>query len=691
MVRNCKLYWSVVFLTLVVFALGCMPRADTGFVYKEDNKQFSYAEDIITKQFKSSDEFKSFLKYHQNRLYTTHWLIPTGTVRVMGASEEGDALKAGSTADIEFSPTNNQVIGVDEADILKSDGNYIYTISYNKVFIIKAYPGSDAEIVATIDYKDNKPMGIFVNKNRLAVFGNFYNVEFFKKINFKPIQGMTFFDVYDISDKSNPKLKSKYKFEGNYFNARMKDNYVYLIVRSQPYYRPEFPTPIIVDGIKKSSIPIQEVYYYNIPYRNPQLVSIHSINIAKPMIIDSKTVAVEWSQNIYVSKNNIYITYTETINEYEIMQDIMKELLDSYITSADRELIKKIKETDSDILTEDEKESKIMSIYMSYFNYLSQEEQSELEDKAEDMLEKELSKYNYLEFTVINKIGIDKGKITVGNNGRVPGHIINQFSLDEKDGVLRIATTVSQRWHPYKKQMSESTNNVYALNGNMRIVGKLEGLAKGERIYSTRFIGDKLYMVTFKQVDPFFVIDLSNPRNIKELGKLKIAGFSRYLHPYDENTLIGIGHDTTARGRIKGLKISLFDISDFEHPKEIARFVTDERYAQSTALYEHKAFLFSKEKELMVIPAYSYDYRSRKGYNGAFVFRVTRNKIELRGLIDHSMSEKNFYGPAVERSLWIEDLLYTKSQGLLRINKIDDLSSVKNITLISNSYNIPVY
>jgi len=639
MVRNCKLYWSVVFLTLVVFALGCMPRADTGFVYKEDNKQFSYAEDIITKQFKSSDEFKSFLKYHQNRLYTTHWLIPTGTVRVMGASEEGDALKAGSTADIEFSPTNNQVIGVDEADILKSDGNYIYTISYNKVFIIKAYPGSDAEIVATIDYKDNKPMGIFVNKNRLAVFGNFYNVEFFKKINFKPIQGMTFFDVYDISDKSNPKLKSKYKFEGNYFNARMKDNYVYLIVRSQPYYRPEFPTPIIVDGIKKSSIPIQEV----------------------------------------------------SINEYEIMQDIMKELLDSYITSADRELIKKIKETDSDILTEDEKESKIMSIYMSYFNYLSQEEQSELEDKAEDMLEKELSKYNYLEFTVINKIGIDKGKITVGNNGRVPGHIINQFSLDEKDGVLRIATTVSQRWHPYKKQMSESTNNVYALNGNMRIVGKLEGLAKGERIYSTRFIGDKLYMVTFKQVDPFFVIDLSNPRNIKELGKLKIAGFSRYLHPYDENTLIGIGHDTTARGRIKGLKISLFDISDFEHPKEIARFVTDERYAQSTALYEHKAFLFSKEKELMVIPAYSYDYRSRKGYNGAFVFRVTRNKIELRGLIDHSMSEKNFYGPAVERSLWIEDLLYTKSQGLLRINKIDDLSSVKNITLISNSYNIPVY
>ena len=103
-------------------------------------------------------------------------------------------------------------------------------------------------------------------------------------------------------------------------------------------------------------------------------------------------------------------------------------------------------------------------------------------------------------------------------------------------------------------------------------------------------------MVTFEQVDPFFVIDLSNPKKIKELGKLKIPGFSRYLHPYDKNTIIGIGKDATETGRTKGLKISLFDVSDVENPEEIAKYVSESRYADSTALYEHKAFLFSKEK-----------------------------------------------------------------------------------------------
>jgi inhibitor of cysteine peptidase len=251
---------------------------------------------------------------------------------------------------------------------------------------------------------------------------------------------------------------------------------------------------------------------------------------------------------------------------------------------------------------------------------------------------------------------------------------------------------VNARWSTVEKERTESTNNVYALDGNLNIIGELEGLAEGESIYSTRFMGDRLYMVTFRQVDPFFVIDLSNPRAIKSLGELKIPGFSRYLHPYDEDVIIGIGRDASATGRTQGLKISLFDVHDVSNPKEIASFVTDDRYAQSTAEYEHKAFLFSKEKNLLVIPAYSYDYTYRNGgstgYNGAFVFHITEDDIELRGLIDHSMargSSSYYYGSLVERSLWIDDLLYTKSPTLLRINRIDDLSSVKNVELTQST------
>ena len=216
----------------------------------------------------------------------------------------------------------------------------------------------------------------------------------------------------------------------------------------------------------------------------------------------------------------------------------------------------------------------------------------------------------------------------------------------------------------------------------MEVLDHLKDLAEGERIYSTRFMGDRLYMVTFRQVDPFFVIDLSNPNNIEALGELKIPGFSRYLHPYDENTIIGIGRDATDMGTQQGLKISLFDVSDPANPKEIAKFEAEGRYSSSIAEYEHKAFLFSKQKNLLVIPAYSYDYQSSDSYNGAMVFHITKNDIELRGLIDHTGKEGNRYSPSVERSLYIEDLLYTKSPNLLRINDLEnDLDGVKNIYL----------
>jgi len=214
--------------------------------------------------------------------------------------------------------------------------------------------------------------------------------------------------------------------------------------------------------------------------------------------------------------------------------------------------------------------------------------------------------------------------------------------------------------------------------------GRKTDLAEGERIYSTRFVGDRLYMVTFRQIDPFFVIDLSNPEKPESLGELKIPGFSRYLHPYDEDHIIGIGRDATDMGRTQGLKISLFDVSAVENPKEVAKFVADEKYAQSTAEYEHKAFLFSKEKNLLVIPAYSYNYREEgETYNGALVFNINTEEIELRGLIDHSGSlDSNYYYRAgVERSLYIEDMLYTKSPNLIRINALDDLEGVKNIEL----------
>jgi len=231
-----------------------------------------------------------------------------------------------------------------------------------------------------------------------------------------------------------------------------------------------------------------------------------------------------------------------------------------------------------------------------------------------------------------------------------------------------------------KKDLLQQT--MFTLNEKMEIIGKLEGLAPTESIFSARYAGNRLYLVTFEQIDPFFVIDLEDPENPKDLGELKITGYSRYLHPYDENTIIGLGREGTETGRIQGLKISLFDVSDISNPTEIVTYVSEDTTSSSGAEWEHKAFLFSKEKDLLVIPTQNYDWRNpENNYAGALVFKINKQEITPRGLIIHEQGTQYNYGQGVERSLYIENELYTKSPNLLRINNLETLESTKNITL----------
>ncbi len=690
----------VVALILLFLVAGCQTIPVTPVIGTYTPIEvFEPDKELSASNFKSVVEFNDFVKRNAEARDYESYGMPGAGVRTMDmimetavAPQAAGAEKGVEVSD--YSETNIQVAGVDEADIRKTDGNYIYPISGKTVFIIKAYPGEDAEIVSALKF-DNKPLSLFVNEDYMAVFGNYHDLDFFKEIDFTPRQGMTFFNIYDISDREEPELVKEYKFEGNYFQARMINDYVYFITTTRPEYRKIYPTPVIIEDSVVRPIPVRDIFYYPIPYQSAQFANIHAIEITDPdEDINSKTIAVEGSQNMYMSQNNIYITYTEYISEWDLTREITIDLMMDELTEADKELIEKIKQTDNDVLSQREKETKIFQIIQTYVSYMDENEQEELQDRIEQELEERLEEYKYMEFTLIHKIKVDKDDISIDANGKVPGHIINQFSMDEYDDVFRIATTISQRWSRFDKSRTESTNNIFTLDKDLDIMDELMDLAEGEQIYSTRFMGDRLYMVTFRQIDPFFVIDLSNPRNIKELGKLKIPGFSRYLHPYDKDTIIGIGREATTTGRTQGLKISLFDVSDVENPEEIAKFVTSERYAQSTAEYEHKAFLFSKEKELLVIPVYSQEYRWEGGgesYNGAMVFKITKDEIELRGIIDHSMAKGKYYGPLVERSLYIEELLYTKSPTLLRINEIEDLDKVKNIELEGGESPYPIF
>ena len=242
--------------------------------------------------------------------------------------------------------------------------------------------------------------------------------------------------------------------------------------------------------------------------------------------------------------------------------------------------------------------------------------------------------------------------IPVNKKATVPGGVLNQFAMDEYDGYLRMATT----WY-YK---SDVCSNVYCIDINtMQVVGKIEGIAPTERIYSARFTEETGYIVTFRQVDPLFSIDLSDPENPKIKGELKIPGFSTYLHPWKNGLMIGIGQDVEANdeiARTSGLKLSLFDVTDINNPKEIKKLVLSSGYGYSNAEYDHKAVMVNPEKGLIGIPAYTYDQNHNQTFNGYMVFSVSTEKgFEKVCTVEHKDSQN------ILRGLMIGDNLYTMS------------------------------
>jgi len=263
--------------------------------------------------------------------------------------------------------------------------------------------------------------------------------------------------------------------------------------------------------------------------------------------------------------------------------------------------------------------------------------------------------------------------------------------MDEYKGDLRVATTSSV----YTRSGQYTYNNVFVLDNAMKRIGTLTHIAEQETIYSTRFIGDRLYMVTFKRIDPFFVIDLSNPEKPAILGKLKIPGYSDYLHPYDATHIIGIGKETTTNDwggvSMSGVKIALFDVSDVSRPTQIDKVQIGDAGSDSAALTDHHAFLFDREKNLLVIPMHvvsSMPYTAGDSYKGtprvwygAYVFGLTpESGFTLKGTVPHGYGDNRYYyygssNVDVRRALYIDNTLYTISQKQVKANSLDDLNT----------------
>jgi uncharacterized secreted protein with C-terminal beta-propeller domain len=287
------------------------------------------------------------------------------------------------------------------------------------------------------------------------------------------------------------------------------------------------------------------------------------------------------------------------------------------------------------------------------------------------------------EYTSIYRISVNKDALNFEAKGSVAGYVLNQYSMDEYNGNFRLATT---SWK------DTTRNAIYVLNSNLTTVGevKLENAEVRETIQSVRFMGDKAYVVTFEQKDPFFVLDMSNPIAPRVAGKLEIPGYSSYLHPFDENHVIGLGMENST------VKLSLFDVANVNAPTEIARYIVQGDYTSSDALYEPKAFLFDKQKELLVIPISITNYgvvdSSGKGldmqggyWQGAYVFRLTLTGFEPKGGVTHQdNASQQYYGDYnlnVNRALYIGNTLYTVSNSKVQLNNLDTLALIAEVNL----------
>jgi inhibitor of cysteine peptidase len=595
---------------------------------KEDlNRYFNYA---IKREKETKPKFSLF-----NKGTTTQESADT-------ADAGGAPAMESESASADYSTTNNQVQGVDEADIVKTDGTYIYQVTSQKLMITKASPVEKMEVASSVSFEpDFAPQHLFLQGEKLVVIGNSWSDDYSHKPSTKknsvqaldiPVHGMMKTLIYDISDKEKPELLREFGMEGSYVAARKTGSFVYLVANHYPDYW-------ILENKEDADL-------------RPRITD--SLNGEEPALLDF--------EDIKYMPQSTETNYTlfASLNLEEIASEINVE---SYLGSGHQ-------------------------LYMSKNNlYMALSRHNPAKENAWQSADTEIYKFT-----------VNQSDIEFAAMANVKGTILNQFSMDEHKGNFRIATTKGDAWGD---QNTPSSNNLYILDENLKHIGNVEDLAKGEQIYSVRFMGDKAYMVTFKQVDPLFVIDTSTPSSPKVLGELKIPGFSSYLHPLDENHLIGFGYDTTLvkddkmpneepRVLTAGMKISLFDVSDFNNPKEQDTEIIGGRGTHSYLLEDHKALFQHQNRSLFGFPVSVYHekegsmYEQVFDYQGALVFEITpENGIVQKAQMIQSDGDDMYerWENQIQRMIYIDENLYTLSPEEIQSYNLGNFKKSNELTL----------
>ncbi len=480
----------------------------------------------------------------------------------------------------EHGTTNTQEEGVDEGDIIKTDGNYLYIANADKK-TVSIVDVSDEEMAETAEMSVNsveRVKELYVNGDTLVVVGDSFDKE--PEVNAFSYDGRvkyggykvveTFVKIYDITDRTAPKQITEYTQQGEYDNSRMIGTKLYSV---STYY-----VDITDDDYRNYCIPETEI--------NGACEKIEAGCIS---------VVEESNSNVYA-----VITTFDVENSTEpSCEAILGNCEELYATAK--------------------------GLFLS--------------ETKHDEQAQELTKIYRFEYT---DTGVDYKCM-----GKVPGYINDQFSMSYDGEHFRIATTLNKTKifdtdgdsfttddTAISMSVDDRANNLYILNNNMQIVGKVEDLAKGETIQSVRFVGNMAYVVTFRQTDPLFVIDLSNPEKPTVKGELKIPGFSEYLHPIADGLLVGVGYDGTEEGTNGDCKVSLFDVANPYEPKESSVLTVSDGKADCypSVAENHKLYIKLSDEEFAVpFIVYSYvqsgDYLRNKTHLCYIRYRLSNNEL----------------------------------------------------------------
>lgn len=588
--------------------------------------------------FDACEDYLTHVKTEAKRIVTAYglengWYGPVVFRDVMAMEFDGGLTRAQRTdaqPGVDYSTTNVQEAGVDEPDIVKTNGDFIYAISNSTLYVV------DVRGEPTIT--DSLPLEngwgeILLAGDRIIVLSTQYGggipdvAGIAAEADYYGGSPVSVLTEINIGDPFDIELVRTLFLDGGYLSARMTGDVARIVVRAQP-----------------------TGFQWEYPQGGGLLAEIKAKN-ANRGIIDASTLE-NWIP-YYVLEEADGTTTDGLLIDCQDAYRPQEFAGLGMLTVVTVDLSEGLRPDAVGVLAEGD------TVYASTDSlYVASRQWVDWNEMTEDEIDARVSG----EYTEIHKFDIsDPHATTYRATGKVDGFLLNQFSLSEHNGYLRVATTNQAPWWGRGDGTSESFVSVLAEDsGELTVVGTVGGLGKGEQIFSVRFLGDVGYVVTFRQTDPLYTIDLSDPTNPTVVGELKILGYSAYLHPLGDGLLLGVGQDATDRGQTLGTQVSVFDVADPANPIRIHQYTMKGGY--SDVEFDHRAFLYWEPTSTAVIPVQRWGWDEQRGQEDYFVGAIGLEIDRDRGIQEiGSIVHTDGWEGQIRRSMVIADTVFTVS------------------------------